>query len=50
MNDRDNIVFHITPYQAFAICKYFNKDLDNMENYEVSELLDEIIDGLRDSE
>ena len=46
MKDRDNIDFIITPSQAFQICKYFDKNIDDMESYEISELLDEIIDRL----
>jgi len=46
METNNNIVFHITPEQAEIIAKHFNKDVSELEKYEISELLDKIIDNL----
>ena len=40
------INFHITQEQAEIICEHFNKNLNGLEEYEVCELLDQIIDEL----
>lgn len=40
------INFHITKDQAEIICEHFNKNLNDLEEYEVCELLDQIIDEL----
>ena len=40
------INFHITQEQAEIICEHFNKNLNDLEEYEVCELLDQIIDEL----
>lgn len=40
------INFHITKNQAEKICKYYNKNIDELEEYEITELLDRIIDEL----
>lgn len=39
-----NIDFVITPDQAETICKHFGKSVDELEEWEVSELLDRLID------
>lgn len=46
MKERDNVIFYITPFQASSISNYFGKDVDDLENYEISEMLDDIIDRL----
>lgn len=46
MPEENNILFHITEEQAELLCKYFNKDLKDLEEYEVCELLDKYIDKL----
>lgn len=40
------INYHITEDQAKAICAHFNKNFEDMEEYDICELLDEIIDHL----
>ena len=40
----ENINFIITPEQAEDICKYYGKDINEMEDYEIGELLDRLID------
>ena len=42
------LTFGITLEQAEKICKHFNKNLTNIQGYEVCELLDKIIDSLED--
>ena len=37
------ILFHLTLEQAEALCKYYNKDIKQLEEYEISELLDRFI-------
>ena len=32
--------------QQEVVCKHFGKDIKNMEDYEIDELLDKIIDNL----
>ena len=41
---KENINFIITYEQAEDICKYFNKDINQLEDWEVEELLDKLID------
>lgn len=40
------INFHITRDQADAICEHFGKTVNELEEYEICELLDQIIDEL----
>ena len=42
--EQNTILFHITFDQAQKICNHFGKDDNELDDYEVSELLDEIID------
>jgi len=44
MEQESNILFHITNDQADIIAKHFGKDVNNLEEYEICELLDKIID------
>lgn len=47
MDEQETYInFHITESQAEKICEYFNIDLNQLEEYEVCELLDRIIDEL----
>ena len=46
MEQENIIIFHITEGQAEAIAKHFNKNINELEEYEICELLDEIIDHL----
>lgn len=40
----NNILFHITLDQAEIIAKHFGRDINDLEEYEICELLDKIID------
>ena len=40
------ISYLITPEQAEAICKHYGKNIEEMEDYDVCGLLDDIIDHL----
>lgn len=40
----NSILYHLTLEQAEALCKYYNKDIKQLEEYEISELLDKFID------
>lgn len=40
------MTYHLTLEQAEKVCKHFGKELATLEEYEVSELLDKIIDEL----
>lgn len=42
----DNITFIFTFEQQKKVCEYFGKDIRNMEEYEIDELLDKVIDDL----
>lgn len=42
----DNIMFIFTFEQQKKVCEYFGKDIGNMEDYEIDELLDKVIDDL----
>lgn len=43
-NMEENVIFfHLTLEQAEALCKYYNKDIKQLEEYEISELLDKFI-------
>jgi demethoxyubiquinone hydroxylase (CLK1/Coq7/Cat5 family) len=42
----NNILFHITVEQAELIAKHYNKDIKQLEDYEIAELLDRLIDEL----
>ena len=44
--EENNILFHITLNQAEAIAKHFGKNVNDLEEYEICEMLDEIIDHL----
>ena len=46
MEQENSILFHITLGQAEAIAKHFNKNVDDLEEYEICEMLDEILDHL----
>ena len=41
---RENIDFVITYEQAKDICEHYGMDVSTMENWEISELLDRLID------
>lgn len=40
------INFHITKDQAEKICKHYNKNIEELEEYEITELFDRVIDEL----
>ena len=40
----ENIMFALTREQAEDICKYYGKDMAEMEDWEIGELLDRLID------
>lgn len=40
----NTILYYITEEQARAICNHYNKDISKLEEYEISELLDKLID------
>lgn len=40
------INYHITREQAEIICDHFNKNMNDLEEYEICELLDKIIDEI----
>ena len=42
--ENGNITFILTREQAEDICKYYNKDITTMEDWEIGELLDKLID------
>ena len=43
-NIEENVIFfHLTLEQAEALCKYYNKDIKQLEEYEISELLDRFV-------
>lgn len=44
MEEENNILFHITLDQAEAIARHFEKDIEDLEEYEICELLDRILD------
>lgn len=46
MKQENTILYHITLEQAEAIAKHFKKDIKDVEEYEIAEMLDEIIDHL----
>lgn len=46
MEQENYIDYHITENQAKLICKHFYKNLEDVEEYEVCEMLDKIIDNL----
>lgn len=46
--DKKNITFLLTYEQATSICEKFGKNIDDLEEYEVCELLDKIIDEATD--
>lgn len=37
------ILFHLTLEQAEQICKHYNKNINELEEYEICELLDNFI-------
>lgn len=41
---QDTILFHITRDQAQTICEHFNMNIEDLEEYEIAELLDRVID------
>lgn len=44
--ETSNIVYHITPEQKDIILKYFKKENEELEEYQVCELLDKVIDEM----
>lgn len=45
--DTNNTLGYVlTEDQAIKICKHFNKDINSLKNYEICELLDQLIDNL----
>lgn len=44
MEQENNIIFHITLDQAEAIARHFEKDIKDLDEYEICELLDRILD------
>ena len=40
----ENINFTLTPEQAEDICKHFGENINELEEYEICELLDRLID------
>lgn len=46
MEQENYIDYHITEGQVKIICRYWNKDYKNLEDYEICELLDKTIDEL----
>ena len=42
--EQNTIIFHITLDQAQTICEHFDMNIDDLEEYEIAELLDRIID------
>lgn len=46
MEQCNGIMFMITTDQIDTICKHFNKNVNDLEDYEICELLDKIIDNL----
>ena len=46
MEQENSILFHITLDQAELLAKHFNRDINDLEEYEICELLDKLIDSL----
>lgn len=44
MGDMLLISYNLTYDQAISICKHFNKNIDDLADYEICELLDKLID------
>ena len=43
-NMEENVIlFHLTLEQAETLCKYYNKDIKQLQEYEISQLLDRFI-------
>lgn len=42
--DDNFILYRLTLEQAETLCKHYNKDIKQLEEYEISELLDKLID------
>lgn len=40
----ENITFIITPEQAKDICKHYGANIEEMQDWEIGELLDRLID------
>ena len=38
------ILYRLTLEQTESLCKFYNKDINNLEEYEITELLDRFID------
>ncbi len=47
MGKDDIYNYIITEEQKSIICRYFGKDSNDMEDWEISELLDKVIDDLK---
>lgn len=50
MEDENYILFHITKDQQIKLINHFNKQNEILEEYEICELLDEVIDSLQENE
>lgn len=44
--EENNILYHITSEQAEKLCMYYSKDMAELEEYEICELLDRLIDSI----
>jgi len=44
--EENNILYHITYDQARILAEHFGLELDDLEEYEIAELLDKYIDEL----
>lgn len=47
MEQENYIDFHITEDQAKLICKYWNQNYNDLDEYEICELLNKTIDELK---
>lgn len=46
MENDNTILYHIDINQAELLCKYYNKNINDLEEYEICELLDSYIDEI----
>ena len=46
MDNESYVLYHISLDQVEKICNHFNKNIGDLEEYEICELLDKIIDNL----
>ena len=42
----NTILFHLTEEQSKRVCDYFGKNYNELEEYEICELLDKLIDSI----